>query len=63
VRNHPGIGAEALRCIVWDGPDGGPESRKVLHVHVCQLNQRLAPLGLMVRARGSEGYQIRSRAR
>jgi hypothetical protein len=60
VRWCPGISAEVLRSIVWDGPDGGPENPKVLHVHVCQLNKRLAPLGVMVRAQGGE-YRIRSR--
>jgi hypothetical protein len=60
VRRCPGITAEDLRCVVWaDDPDGGPEDRKVLHVHVSQLNHLLAPLGLIVRAQGG-GYQIRS---
>jgi hypothetical protein len=60
VQRHPDISAETLRCIVWaDDPAGGPENRKVLHVHVSQLNHLLAPLGIMVRSRGG-GYRIRS---
>jgi hypothetical protein len=43
---------------VWaDDPNGGPEDRKCLHVHVSQLNHLLAPLGIMVRSQGG-GYQI-----
>jgi hypothetical protein len=60
VRHRPGISAEELRCIVWaDDPNGGPEDRKVLHVHVSQLNHLLAPLGIVVCSQGG-GYQIRS---
>lgn len=59
VKRRPGINAEELRCFVWDDPSGGPENRKVLHVHVAQLNQLLAPLGIMVRSQGG-GYQIRT---
>jgi hypothetical protein len=60
VKRRPGISAEELRTIVWaDDPNGGPEDRKVLHVHVSQLNQLLAPFGIMVRSQGG-GYQIRS---
>jgi len=59
VRTHPGISAEELRGLVWDGPDGGPEDRKVLHVHVNQLNHLLTSHGLMVRSQGG-GYRIRS---
>jgi hypothetical protein len=64
VQRCPGIGAEDLRAVVWaDDPNGGPESRKVLHVHIHQLNQRLASLGVVVRApKGAgAGYRIRSR--
>jgi hypothetical protein len=62
VRRRPGITARELLDQVWaNDRDGGPlTGTKCLHVHVLQLNRRLAPLGLMVRARGSEGYQIRS---
>jgi hypothetical protein len=62
VRRRPGITAEDLRAIVWDGPDGGPEDRKVLHVHVHQLNRLIAPLGIVVRAQkgGVGGYRIRA---
>ena len=59
VQSHPDISAEALRCLVWaDDPNGGPEDRKVLHVHVSQLNQLLAPHGIVVRSQGG-GYRIR----
>jgi hypothetical protein len=60
VRRRPDISAEELRTIVWaDDPAGGPEDRKVLHVHVSQLNHLLAPHGIMVRSQGG-GYRIRS---
>jgi hypothetical protein len=62
VQRHPGITAEHLREIVWQAdPNGGPEDRKVLHVHIHQLNQRLAPYGVMVRApKGAgAGYRVR----
>jgi hypothetical protein len=59
VRRRPGITAEELRCIAWaHDPSGGPADRKVLHVHVSQLNKLIAPLGLMIRAEGGE-YRIR----
>lgn len=63
VRRRPGISAEDLRTAVWaDDPGGGPEDRKVLHVHVHQLNKLLAPFGVAVRApKGAgAGYRIRS---
>jgi hypothetical protein len=60
VKRRPGIGAEELRCVVWaDDPNGGPEDRKVLHVHVSQLNHLLAPFGIVMRSQGG-GYQIRN---
>ena len=60
VQRHPDISAEELRCLVWaDDPTGGTECRKVLHVHVAQLNQLLAVYGLMVRSQGG-GYRVRS---
>jgi hypothetical protein len=61
VQRRPGIGAEELRALVWaDDPDGGPEDRKVIHVHVHQLNKLLAPLGIVVRAPfgAGAGYRI-----
>jgi DNA-binding response OmpR family regulator len=62
VRRHPNISAEELRTAVWaDDPSGGPEDRKVLHVHVAQLNKLLEPHGLMVRSQGG-GYRVRSAA-
>ena len=60
VQSHPDISAEELRGVVWaDDPNGGPENRKVLHVHVSQLNQLLAPYGICVRSAGG-GYRVRS---
>ena len=60
VRRRPDISAEELRCLVWaDDPNGGPEDRKVLHVHVSQLNHLLEPYGIRVRSQGG-GYRIRS---
>ena len=62
VRRRPDISAEDLRTAVWaDDPNGGPEDRKVLHVHVAQLNKLLEPHGLMVRSQGG-GYRVRSAA-
>ena len=61
VRRHPGIGAEELRSLVWaSDPNGGPEDRKVLHVHVHQLNRRLAAHGLRVWAGqgAGRGYRL-----
>lgn len=58
VRRRPGITAEQLRGIVWaHDPAGGPENFKTIHVHIWQLNQRLAPLGVAVRG-GSNGYHL-----
>jgi hypothetical protein len=59
VRRRPGISAESLRSLVWNDPSGGPEDRKVLHVHVSQLNRLLAERGIVVRSEGG-GYRIRS---
>jgi hypothetical protein len=60
VQRHPDISAEELRGLVWaEDPNGGPEDRKCLHVHVSQLNHLLAPLGIAVRSQGG-GYRIRS---
>jgi hypothetical protein len=39
IRRRPGVSAEVLRGLVWaDDPNGGPEDRKVLHVHINQAN-------------------------
>jgi len=60
VRSHPDISAEELRSLVWaDDPNGGPECRHTIFVHVAQLNQLLAVHGIMVRSQGG-GYRIRS---
>ena len=62
VQRCPGISAGELRDVVWAAdPSGGPEDPKVLHVHVSQLNSRLAPFGVMVRApKGAgAGYRVR----
>jgi hypothetical protein len=60
VGRHPGISAEHLCELVWaDDPGGGPESgRKAIHVHVNQLNHRLAPFGIAVRGSLSAGYRL-----
>jgi hypothetical protein len=61
VRRRPGISAENLRDVVWaDDPNGGPECRHCIYVHVFQLNQRLAPLSILVRApKGAgAGYRV-----
>jgi len=58
VRQRPGVDAERLRTLVWqDDPNGGPECRHTLYVHINQLNCRLAVLGIAVRG-GSAGYRI-----
>jgi hypothetical protein len=61
VSRHPGISAEHLCELVWaDDPSGGPESgRKAIHVHVNQLNRRLAVFGIAVRGSLTAGYQLR----
>jgi len=60
VQRRPDISAAELRDIVWaDDPNGGPEDRKCLHVHVSQMNRLLAPHGIMVRSQGG-GYRVRS---
>jgi hypothetical protein len=59
VSQRPGISAERLRELVWTGPDGGPENRKCLHVHISQLNGRLAPFGITIRGSTSRGYEVR----
>lgn len=59
VRQRPGIDSESLRGIVWaDDPNGGPEDRKVIHVHVWQLNRLLLPHGIAVRGSRSGGYRL-----
>jgi hypothetical protein len=59
VWRRPGIGAEDLRTVVWaDDPNGGPEDRKVLHVHISQLNRLLAPAGAAVRGSRTNGYRL-----
>ena len=58
VRKHPGVSAEQLRGLVWQhDPNGGPECRHTIFVHVSLLNKRLAPLGVTIRSQGG-GYQI-----
>jgi hypothetical protein len=59
VRRRPGIDAEALRAVIWAAdPAGGPEDRKVLHVHIHQLNRSLAPSGVAVRGSRTAGYRL-----
>jgi hypothetical protein len=57
VRRRPGIDAESLRCLVWPGADGGPESPSNLHVQVNRLNQKLAPYNIAVRGSQFYGYR------
>ena len=60
VRRRPGITPAALRDVVWGlDPNGGPESRTILHTHISQLNILLRPHGIEVRSAGG-GYSIRS---
>lgn len=60
VRSNPGISGHELRSLLYaHDASGGPEDRKVLHVHVHQLNQRLDRYGIALRGRG--GYRITSR--
>ena len=62
VRRRPGITAAGLRDIVWQlDPNGGPESRNTIFVHISGLNNRLVPLNICVRSEGG-GYRIRSAA-
>ena len=59
VRARPGISAEVLRGLVWvNDPNGGPEDRKVLHVHVNQLNTLLRPHGFQIRGHQTFGYRL-----
>ena len=59
VSSRPGIDAETLRELLWaDDPNGGPEDRKVLHVHISQLNNLLRPRGFQVRGHVSYGYRV-----
>jgi hypothetical protein len=60
VNQRPGISAERLCELVWaDDPSGGPESgRKAIHVHVNQLNRRLASFGIAVRGSLTAGYRL-----
>ena len=60
VRRRPGIDGDSLRSVVWSGPDGGPEDRKVLHVHIHQLNRLLAPFGICVRGSRFYGYYVQA---
>jgi DNA-binding response OmpR family regulator len=59
VSGHPGASAERLREVVWaDDQDGGPETLKAIHVHINQLNRRLAPYRVRIRGSVSGGYRI-----
>jgi len=45
---------------VWGlDPNGGPESRTILHTHISQLNRILLPHGIEIRSAGG-GYSIRA---
>jgi len=60
VRRRPGITAEQLRGIVWArDPNGGPECRHALYVHIYSLNKLLAPLGAVRAPRPcTGGYRL-----
>jgi len=60
VRRRPGITPAALRDVLYGlDPNGGPESRTILHTHIAQLNLLLRPRGIEIRSSGG-GYRVRS---
>ena len=60
VQRHREIDAKTLRGIGWgDDPNGGPENRKTLAVHIWQLNQLLKPHGIAVHAGRGAGATYR----
>jgi hypothetical protein len=64
VRRGGEISPRDLADIVWaDDPNGGPDNPCALKAHVFYLNQKLAALGLVVRAGKGAGavYQIKKR--
>jgi hypothetical protein len=49
--------AEELRQIVWaHDPNGGPECRHTIYVHIANLNKRLAGVNELVRYDQGEGH-------
>jgi len=61
VTRNPGISAERLRDLVWDfDPAGGAACRHAIYVHINQLNRKLRPYGIAVRAPrgGAGGYRL-----
>jgi hypothetical protein len=59
IDRRPGITADELMSVVYaDDPNGGPDSRKCIHVHVAQLNRRLAREGMTIRGHVTDGYRI-----
>src|SRR5262249_53603903 len=59
VHARPGISAKELRDVVWgDHPHGGREGPKNLHVHIHQMNRRLAAHGLRIRGSRLHGYRL-----
>lgn len=61
IKHRPGIDAETLRAVVWNGADGGPENRATLHSHISQLNRKwLTPRGLIIKGHPTDGYRVRT---
>lgn len=61
VRARPGITSDELADMVYAGYlNVGPDSgRKVIHVHINQINRCLRSIGSQVRIRGSRYYGYR----
>ena len=52
VKRHGEIRPEVLWDAIWGSdPNGGPESRSTLMVHIVNLNKRIKPQGIAVRQR------------
>jgi len=59
VKRFPGISRTDLTSRVYaDDPTGGPDSDNVISVHAYQINRRLKPHGLILRAVRGYGYHI-----
>ena len=60
IAKRPGIPVDLLRDYVWvDDPDGGPESKSTIYVHIVQMNKILAEQGVRVVSR-EFGYYLQS---
>jgi hypothetical protein len=59
IDRRPGISADELMNVVYaDDPNGGPDSRKCVHVHIHQFNKRLAREGMTIKGHTTDGYKI-----